>query len=400
MERRAVQSRLTDYLYRKASAMGIPLSGAFELTPVCNMNCRMCYVRMTASEQQAVRPLRTAGEWLHLAERLHRQGMVYLLLTGGEPFTHPEIRTIIEGLHRMGFVLSLNTNGTMIDEKTVEWLKNVPPSRMNITLYGASDAAYHRLCGNPEGFSQVMRGIHLLKAAGIPVKINCSVTPYNAADLDRIIEICREEELILQTAAYMFPPVRRDREMVGQNDRLSPEEAAWYTAKTELLMNGTDSFIKRYESGEIFALPADTAEDCIETEGEGMHCRAGKCSFWITWEGTFLICGMLPVTEERNVFESDFSELWSSARTKAAEIRLPAECKHCGRRQFCRACAAMVYTETGSFDRIPEYRCRMAYAYPEAIRFYMEQLQSGKTVHEIDSMKEIFLKKAAEASSE
>ena len=33
---------LTDHLYTKASRMQIPLSGAFELSPVCNFSCRMC----------------------------------------------------------------------------------------------------------------------------------------------------------------------------------------------------------------------------------------------------------------------------------------------------------------------------------------------------------------------
>ena len=44
----------TEYLYRKAAAAGVPLSGTFELTPCCNMACKMCYVRMTKAQQEAV----------------------------------------------------------------------------------------------------------------------------------------------------------------------------------------------------------------------------------------------------------------------------------------------------------------------------------------------------------
>ena len=49
-----VESQVTEYLYRKATAAGIPLSGTFELTPVCNLNCKMCYVRLERGEQEKI----------------------------------------------------------------------------------------------------------------------------------------------------------------------------------------------------------------------------------------------------------------------------------------------------------------------------------------------------------
>lgn len=61
-----VEGRLTEYLHNKAAMKGVPLSGSFELTPCCNMACKMCYVRMTKAEQEAHAPLRTAEEWIDL----------------------------------------------------------------------------------------------------------------------------------------------------------------------------------------------------------------------------------------------------------------------------------------------------------------------------------------------
>ena len=122
-----VEARMTEYLYQKASIAGIPLSGTFELTPLCNMNCKMCYVRLDQEVQRAIAPLRTAEEWLRLAQSAKQAGMLYLLLTGGEPFTHPQFREILEGLHRLGLVISINSNGTAIDEDTVQWMKDCSP---------------------------------------------------------------------------------------------------------------------------------------------------------------------------------------------------------------------------------------------------------------------------------
>ena len=38
------------YLEGKAREKGIPLSGQFELTPLCNFSCRMCYVHLEADQ--------------------------------------------------------------------------------------------------------------------------------------------------------------------------------------------------------------------------------------------------------------------------------------------------------------------------------------------------------------
>ena len=365
-----VEASLTNYLYTRASRNGMPLSGTFELTPCCNMACKMCYVRKTKEEQEKIAPLRTAKEWLELGKTAREQGMLYLLLTGGEPFLRPDFQEILSGLHRMGLLISINSNGTLIDEETVEWLKETPPVRINITLYGASDETYARLCGNPKGFTQTARAIRLLKEAGIQVKINCSVTPYNVDDLEGIYAFAREEGLLVQATSYMFPPLRRDTSMVGQNDRFSPQEAAYQSACILALDLGEDEFLRRVSRDESLAFPQEIEEDCpeIDGEGDGIRCRAGKCSFWITWDGRMLPCGMFPEGNAQNVFQIGFEKAWKQVHEEALAIRLPAKCSGCTLRDQCKACAAMVMTESGNFHTVPEYRCKMAKAHGAACR--------------------------------
>ena len=31
------------FLLRRAAKTGVPITGSFELTPLCNLNCKMCY---------------------------------------------------------------------------------------------------------------------------------------------------------------------------------------------------------------------------------------------------------------------------------------------------------------------------------------------------------------------
>ena len=347
----------TEYLYRKATAAGIPLSGTFELTPVCNMDCKMCYVRLSRQQQAAIAPLKDAKSWLEMAQAAKDAGMLYLLLTGGEPFLHPQFREIMEGLHKMGLLITINSNGTMIDEKTVAWLKNCPPVRINISLYGASNDTYGRLCGNSKGFTQVTNAIRLLKEAGISVKLNCSLTPYNAEDLPKMVAFAEENNLILQVATYMFPAIRKDEQQVGQNDRFSPEDAAYYMAYAEYLTLGKERFL----AGEgNCPTPKDSEESC---QGDGVRCRAGKCSFWITWQGDITPCGMFPTEGSPNVFPMPFEKAWEQVKKETQSIVLPAKCAGCSAKNICHACAAMVITESGCFHKVPQYRCDMMHAY-------------------------------------
>ena len=246
----------------------------------------------------------------------------------------------METLHQMGFIISINSNGTMIDEETVEWLKKCPPVRINMTLYGSSDETYERLCRNPKGFTQAVRAIHLLKDAGITVKINCSVTPYNVSDLEDIIQFAMDEHLIITPTSYMFPPLRKDQSMIGINDRFTAEEAAYYQAKCEYLLSGKERFIEKVNNDEMEGLYGDLEDDCSDIEGEDLRCRAGKCCFWITWNGRMLPCGMFANDAPyMNVFENDFDDCWNTVTETIRRIRLPAKCAGCKIKDKCKACA-------------------------------------------------------------
>ena len=173
-----------------------------------------------------------------------------------------------------------------------------------------------------------------------------------------MVDFARENGLILQVATYMFPPVRRDSAAVGQNDRFTPEEAAYYMAYADYLTLGAE----RFAAQEGLPVPSDPEESCADV-GDGIRCRAGKCSFWVTWQGNMTPCGMFPVENSPCVFTAPFAAAWEQVKQTAASVRLPAPCATCDAKDVCRACAAMVVTESGCFDKVPAYRCAMMGAY-------------------------------------
>lgn len=365
---------INQYLYAKADMRNIPLGGTFELTPMCNMNCRMCYVHL--DQKQMPERLLTVYEWIQIAGAAKEKGLLFLLLTGGEPFLREDFKEIYLKLHQMGFVLSVNTNGTLITEKEVSWLKEAAPIRINITVYGASNDTYDQLCGNPRGYDQVMKAIHLLKEAGIEVKLNYSLTPYNAGDFYEIKKMSLREGLFLQATTYMYPPLRKGRENIGKNDRVSPEEAAYYTALSHYYEYGPEQFLKGTEEKNLVHECMDRVLSDSHSESgkrEHLRCHAGMSTFWVTWNGRMTPCGMMdqPAVSIR---EKGFSEAWNEVGRQTRKILMPEKCTSCIYKKRCSTCAAMVLAETGGFEKAPAYRCHMIESYPEACRKLRQQI--------------------------
>lgn len=350
---------LSEYMLHKASMAKIPLSGTFELSPICNFSCRMCYVRKTANEvREHSRSMMTLEQWIEIAKEARDAGMLYLLLTGGEPLLWPDFWILYEQLIRMGFLVSINTNGSLIDDAALERLKKLPPKRVNITLYGASDSTYEKLCDAKGVFSKVDRAITELKKAGIQVKLNCSLTPVNAGDLEEMIQYAKDRDLILEVAPYMFPPVRRDPDMIGVNERFTPEESARYRLKTYCLQNGEERWLEYLEQiikGSV--PPPGLDESCIDPVDGRIRCRAGNASFWITWDGQMLPCGMV-TTPRIDVYEMDFLSAWKQLAEICSSMKLSGVCSKCENQEICHACAAMASAETGDVSGIPVYLCR------------------------------------------
>lgn len=346
-------------LLGKAARAGIPVLGTFELTPRCNFQCKMCYVRMTEAEMRPLGRELTAEEWLALGRTAFDAGMVFLLITGGEPLLRPDFPQIYEGLAKLGLSISLNTNGTLIRGGIRELFQRFPPAHINITLYGTSRETYGALCGNPDGFDRVVDALHWLKDNGILVNLNATLTPWNFREFHRIEEFAKQEGLNFRPAIYNFPPARRSNAPAYQ--RLTPEQAGALFARRELQRKDIKDV-----SAFLATMQGLPQHECV-AEGEPLHCYAGRSQFWVTWNGEMTACGMLD-TPKTNLKEKGFCPAWDELRAETAKIRLCAECSACKKRNLCAGCAAVNYTETGNFDGKPEYMCRMIDAFLDELR--------------------------------
>lgn len=329
-------------------------------------------MRRTAEEAGNEGGIRPLEFWLDAARQAREAGTVFPLLTGGETFLYPYIQELYEAMCKMGMQVSINSNGSYITEGIIEWLKETPPTRINITLYGGSNETYGRLCGDPRGFDKVRRGVELLAENGIRFQFNCSLTPDNAADLEKMTGFANEYGLGLRLATYMFPPVRRTGQSGDYEGRFTPEEAAYYQVLADWNQLPPERFIVLARNALRFAeLTPELLEEAASKPPREMGCLSGRCSYWVDWQGNLSGCGMMDIPKI-SLKNHTLQEAWKEVVDWTEKMRYSPVCANCVNRPVCFSCAAMVHNETGSFDGRPVYLCEKA---KYAAKYYNEFLE-------------------------
>lgn len=367
---------LAKYLNVKARQQGVPLGGNFELTPCCNLSCKMCYVRLSKRQVDEQGGLLSAAQWKDYIKQAVDAGMLMMLLTGGEPTMRPDFAEIYEYAHESGVLVSVNTNGTLMTDEIFELFKKLPPQRINITLYGSSADTYRELCGSGEAFERVVEAIKRIKREGFSLKLNHTITGHNYADTMNVIDLAERLDTLMIHTSYVFPPARRAGE---STDRLSPEEAAEMGLKASRRMMTPEEY-KRFLIKSLQGDPAvSPMEECVDlTEGGAIRCRAGSSNFWLAWDGSLRPCAIIPYPTVDIKAEGGFKPAWDKLRGIVAGMHTPAKCETCAARNICHVCAAACISETGRVDGVPDYLCRRADAMINIMRRELAELSAGE----------------------
>lgn len=350
----STEPAIARYLNQKGCMLGIPVSGNFELTARCNFNCKMCYVHLQNDVKELIKNELTTDQWLSIASDARDAGLLFLLLTGGEPFLRKDFAVLYREMRKMGMLVSVNTNASLYNEELRVLFTEHPPTRINVSLYGGSEDTYERLCG-AASFEKVVQNIKRMKEDCLQVRLNVSLTPDNVKDMRRIHEISNELGLHAKATSYMYPPIRIDGRTGVNAGRFSAEEAGKVMADWSCMRDTKEQHLQRQE--QIVQMRENSKKNPVRP-AEPVLCRAGRSSFWMTWDGKMLPCGTMDIEPEEPL-KIGFLKAWEGVRKKVSEIHLPEECANCKYRPMCGVCAANCKAETGCFYNKPEYLCQM-----------------------------------------
>jgi len=168
----------------RVSSERTPLDGSLEVTFRCNLRCAHCYVNEPPGDRRSKERELTAAEIRRITDEVADLGCLWMLLTGGEPLLRPDLREIYLHMKRRGLLVTLFTNGTAITPRIADLFAEWPPLVVEISIYGSSPAVYERTTGVPGSFRQCVRGIELLLARKVRMRLKTIPTSLNYMDMD------------------------------------------------------------------------------------------------------------------------------------------------------------------------------------------------------------------------
>ena len=340
----AAQARV-DALGRTAVNERVPLNGSIAMSHRCQLRCVHCYL----GDERYIPPA-PAGElptpfWIDLLDQMAEAGCLNLLMSGGEVFLRRDFAEVYEHAIRLGMLVTVFTNGAMVDDDLVTLFAEWPPQLVEVSLYGATAEVYDRVTGMPGSHARCMRGVDALQAAGVPVGLKTVILRDNHHEVPRMRQMASERGVDFRVDPAIAATFSGDLAPLEQ--RVPAREAVALEMADEILL---DKAAEQHESRK-----GSPAEERL------FSCLAGVTSFHVDPRGTLLPC--LMVQDGRHGYDLRSGSFRAGWEEIAAfhEQKVPEGygCHECDQRFVCGSCPAQSALETGSPHRKSDYYCEL-----------------------------------------
>jgi SynChlorMet cassette radical SAM/SPASM protein ScmF len=301
----------------------------------CNLACRHCWINPTYEPDNA------KGQFLKFeyvkkaVTEAKPLGLRTVKLTGGEPMLHPQFREIVEYIDNEGIEIILETNGTLIDQDSVNFLKS--KSRIcfiSISLDGATAARHEALRGVRGSFDRAVRGIKLLAAAGFQPQLICTLHKDNSHEIDKTIALAQS----LGCGSVKFNILQQ----IGRGNDLYAE----FGLSVKDILTLYNEFLNNQKNASHILTHFDIPI-AFKPIKEILHGASSRCAIHnvlgILASGDYALCG-IGTTEKKYIFgsvrEHEIGAIWENNQIlNELRLKIPLEfegiCLNC---IFCETC--------------------------------------------------------------
>ncbi|HEX8851077.1 MAG TPA: radical SAM protein [Gemmatimonadaceae bacterium] len=344
---------------RGARARRVPLNCLFEITPTCNLRCQFCYVALDPYKG----PYLSTDQIKEILDTLERAGVLWLTLTGGEIFSRRDFREIYLYARAKGFLVTLFSNATMMNEKLAELFTEHPPFLVEVSIYGPNAEIYEQTTQIPGSFARFERGITLLQQCGAPLVLKTPMSVFTQEHLAELAAYAKARGLRYKVDTAMDPrhdggaqPVvyriapRRVKQLHDEMDRIN--------GKIELTSEGASAMT---EAPQHLAGPSPVG-DCSATVAEATsedlyRCGAGRTGLFVDALGNASHC-VIDRDPSFSLLEMEWDDVWARIGEWVTQpLPKDAPCSGCTLRKKCASCPARSRLATGSPYLKDPYYC-------------------------------------------
>ncbi len=344
-------------LHDKFAGKRAPIDVTLEVTRRCPLECQHCYNNLAMGDLAARNRELTKEEYFALLQELADMGVMWILFTGGEIFARKDFLEIYTFAKQKGFLVTLFTNGILINDKIADYLQEFPPFAIEITLYGRTKETYEALTQMPGSYDRCIRGIRLLLDRGLPLKLKTVGTKINRHEIASMKEFAEQELGVEFKFDSMINP-RIDCSQAPLNVRLSPEDVVALDLHWPKVAN---------EHRKSLANEIDRPPLHMSTV---YSCGGGLKSFAIDPYGHMSIC-VLSHQQTYDIRTGGARAGWEHFLfdVRQQKATRPTKCTECRLHSVCSMCPANGELENGDPESPVEFLCEVAHLRATALGF-------------------------------
>lgn len=316
-----------------------------EFTERCNLRCVQCYISQPAGCQEVRQRELSLAQWGRVLDEMVDVGLLWLLITGGEPLLRPDFLEFYISAKKRGIHTTVFTNGTLLTPEIADAFVEYPPWRVEVTLYGATEQIYERVTRVPGSYARCRRGIDLLLSRGVDLALKMTVVDLNAAELHAAEKLAADLGTEFRYDAVLFP--RFDGDHRGLYHRLTPEQVVSLERNDGNRRQGWEEACSKpvvaRDPHRLFLCGAGLKTYHISAYGELTPCMMVR---WLSYD---LLAGSL-----REALDGFLPSV------RRIETQKQIRCRTCRLAVLCPRCPAWAYYESGDPESQVDYACQLS----------------------------------------
>jgi radical SAM protein with 4Fe4S-binding SPASM domain len=329
-----------------ALAKGALVALQVEITTRCPLSCVHCY------NGPATDRVLDRGFIAKLLDEAADLGCLFLTLTGGEVFSHPDLRGIVADARARQFDVRLLSSGWFIDDEAAKFLAGSAVSQVDLSFYGAAAEVHDRVTGVPGSFARAVAAARRLRQRGVRVILKHIVLAGNAGEAHALRELAASLDCPLLTATVVTP------EASGACGPCAHRAA--------------DEDLARIYGTELWGALADEfATSPGARAASDRPCLAGAISLFVAVDAHAYPCVDLRL-DCGDLQTRSLASVWRDSKVLEAVRRvrwsdLPV-CSGCALRSFCSHCMGLALSEHGDHLGPATESCRQAVVKRDLLR--------------------------------
>jgi len=305
----------------------------FTVTRYCDLTCPYCYQGLNNrnnTEMTLDQVRQTLGRIKNVNPNCR------IAISGGEPFSHPQIFEILDIVDEHEFPMIILSNGTFIDDRAAQHLKRLKGFRfIQISLDGITEET-HALTRGKGHFPKAMAAIRSIIDQGLPFKLAPTLHNANMQDLAEIADLAVSHGgWISPNQLKEFPhPGLNYTNVAMSNERL-----------LQALRSVNEYLIAKYGMAKFVELSHQYAKDdpevcSVTAPNSRFICGMAHSLMDIDWNGDVYPCHLNkgPELLIGNIFQEDFPAIFRRVEEKGLRVK-SNEIEKCSGCKFVSNCA-------------------------------------------------------------